>query len=175
MYNRQFYSLSTLLVASFTIASLLISVDALAEYRVATVNINKVLNNSKEAQVKKKELDKLSKKAKEQIDKRREELEKMEARLKDSKASEDSDAVERFRDQAKDFQRFVKDQEEDLKMNFLKTNKELTEKTLELVREYARNKGFDLVLDKGASVGGTVIFTADDNDITEEIIAKINK
>jgi Skp family chaperone for outer membrane proteins len=164
-----------LLLGIFFICSFLCAGSAQGEFRVATVDINKVLNSSKDAQKQKKELDKLSQKAKEQIQTRRKELEKMESRLKEDKASEESEAVDRFRSEARDFQRFVKDQEEDLKVKFLKTNKELTEKALGIVRDYARKNSIDLVLDKGTGVGGAVLFTSADKDITDQVIAYMNE
>ena len=50
------------------LVSILIPFAAFADFTIATVNVNQILNESKEAQSKKKELDELSAKAKKKVE-----------------------------------------------------------------------------------------------------------
>jgi Skp family chaperone for outer membrane proteins len=146
-----------------------------AEMTVVTIDVNRVMNQAEDSQKKIAALDKRSKAAKEKIESKRDSLKKTEAKLKAGKISSDSSEADKFRQEAKDFARWVKDTEEELKRDFLKSNKELTEKVLKVVSNYAREKDIDLVLEKSASARGPVLFGSASSDITEEIIKLINK
>ena len=158
-------SLSILLTTSF----------AQAEFKIATVDINTVLNESKGSVKQKKDLDALSKKARADITKKREEIKKLEETLTKNKVAPDSAEAEEFRKKARDFSRYVKDTEDDLKKKFLKVNKDLTDKALAEIEKYAKANKVDLVLDKSASdQRGPVLFGNPGVDITNQIIKKIN-
>ncbi|MCB0331889.1 MAG: OmpH family outer membrane protein [Bdellovibrionales bacterium] len=149
--------------------------SVLAEYSIATVDINRVLNESKESVAAKKELDQASAKAKTKVEERRNSLKAIEAKIKAGKISPDSQEAENFRADAKDFTRYVKDTEEKLRRDFMKSNKHLTEKTLAAISKYAESNNIDIVLDKSAEGGrGPVLFGMKSFDITENIIKKVN-
>ena len=63
----------------------------------------------------------------------------------------------------------------DLQQQFLKTNKDLTDKTVKLVEEYAKKNKVDLVLDKSDKLRGPVLFRTPSVDITDEIVKQINE
>lgn len=147
---------------------------AQAEFKVATVDVNRVLNESKDAKVKKKELDEITLKAKAKIEDRRKVLKATEDKLKAASVSPDSKEAEKFRTDAREFARFVKDTDEDIKKEFLKTNKVLTDKALDLIKKYAQQHKIDLVLDKGEKGRGPVLFGDTSADITEDVIKSLN-
>lgn len=145
-----------------------------AEVRVATVDVNRVLNESKEAQGIRKHLDGLQDAAKKKLETRRDALKQLSEKLKADKISEDSKEAESFRKQAREFDTMVKDTQEDLQKEFMKSNKGLTDKTLEAVKKYAAGKSIDLVLDKGQATRGPVLYAGPTFDITDDIIKEIN-
>jgi Skp family chaperone for outer membrane proteins len=156
------------------LSTLILSSSAFAEFKVATVDVNRVLNETKDAKVKKKELDEVSLKAKAKIEEKRKGLKATEDKLKAGSISPDSKEADKFRNDAREFARFVKDTDEDLKKHFLKTNKELTDRALDIIKKYATSHSIDLVLDKGEKGRGPVLFGAVSADITEDVIKTLN-
>ena len=155
--------------------AILLPLNSWAEFKIVTVDINTVLNESKGSVKQKKELDALSKKARADITKKREEIKKLEETLTKNKTAPDSAEAEEFRKKAKNFSRHIKDTEEDLKKKFLKINKDLTDKALKEIQKYAEANKIDLVLDKSAKdQRGPVLFGNPGVDITNQIIKKIN-
>ena len=150
--------------------SFLLPHPSFAEIKVATVDVAKILNDSEEAQSKKKELDAISQKAKKDAEAKRVALQDMEKKLKDAQAAEDSKEAEAFRNQAKLYTRFVKDTEEDLKKRFVRVNREITEKVMRKISEFAKAKDIDLILDKSDRARGPVLFGDSSVDVTEDII-----
>lgn len=147
---------------------------AYCEVRIATVDVNRILNESKEAKAAKSELDKASAEAKKKVETRRDTVKALEQKVKDGNLKEDSKEASQLRDQTKEYVRFVKDTEEELKSQFLKTNKALTDKTIKLVEQYAKSNDIDIVLDKSDKLRGPVLFRTPTLDITEEIVKEIN-
>lgn len=155
-------------------ASLIAVGPAQAEFKVATVDVNRILNESKEAKTKKKQLDDVSLKAKSEIESRRKTLKATEDKIKSGAIAPDSKEAEKFRTEAREFARFVKDKDEDIKKEFMKTNRDLTLKALDLVKKYAQSHQIDLVLDKGERGRGPVLFGDSSADITDDIIKTLN-
>ena len=166
------YLLSVAAAASFFS---LAAAPALGEFRVATVDVGRVLNESKGSKEMRKKLDDMSLKAKKEIESKRSSLKAAEEKLKAGKVAEDSREAEAFRDDARAFARFVKDAEEDMKREFMKVNKELTERALAAVKKYAEANKIDLVLDKSEQARGPVLFGDKAADITPAIIAEVSK
>ncbi|MEZ4753704.1 MAG: OmpH family outer membrane protein [Bdellovibrionota bacterium] len=148
---------------------------ALAEFKIVTVDVNAVLNESKGSIKQKQDLDKLSKDARVKVTQKKEEIKKLEQTLASKKVSPDSPEAEDFRNKARDYSRYVKDTEEELKKKFLAINKELTDKVLKQIEIYAKANKVDLVLDKGSNDRPSpVLFGNPGADITKEIIKKMN-
>jgi len=163
------------IASSIVLTSLFTASFAYADYTIATVSVNRVLNESKEAVAKKKELDDLSAKAKKKVDDKKKSLQVLEKKIKDGEISEDSPEAASFRSDARDFARFVKDTESDLRTEFLKSNKVLTEKAINIIAQYAKANHVDLVLDKSDGSRGPVIYGATTFDITDSIVKQINQ
>jgi outer membrane protein len=166
------YKLFTTLALS---AGLLFTGAAVADYRIATVDVNRVLNESKEAKEKKKTLDDVTLKAKAKIESERKTLKTTEEKLKKDNIKPDSKEADKFRQDAREFARMVKDTDDDLKQRYLKINKDLTDAALAAIRSYAEGKKIDLVLDKGKDARGPVLFGDTSADITEDVIKSMNK
>lgn len=148
--------------------------EAAAEFRLATVDLNRVMNESAGSKDQRKALDELSAQAKKKIQAKQSSLSAMEKKLKDSNATEDSKEARQFKTEVRDFNLFVKDTEDDFKREFMKINKVLTEKAVSAVREYAKAEKIDLVVDRSEQVKGPVLFGNPSVDITEAIIKKLN-
>jgi Skp family chaperone for outer membrane proteins len=157
------------------VAGIFVSSPVSAEFKVATVDVGRVLNESKGSKEMRKKLDDLSLKTKKDIEGKRSALKATEEKLKAAKVAEDSREAEAFRDDARAFARFVKDAEDDMKREFLKVNKELTERALTAIKRYAEANKIDLVLDKSEQARGPVLFGDKGADITAAIIADVSK
>lgn len=136
--------------------------------RLATVDVNKILNNLSEAKSKRAELDAMSERAKKEVEAKRDSLRDLEDDLKNVDPA--SSQAESFRKQAREFERFVRDTEEDLKRRFLLVNKELTDKVIAKIEKYAKSNHIDLVLDKSSGAKGPILFGSPAADITDDIL-----
>lgn len=147
-----------------------------AEYKIATVNINKVLNSSKLAQEKKASFEKLSSQEKQGIEKEKDKLVALEKTLKDKNVAQDSKEADEFRQKVRDFQRAVKDKEEELKKKFMEINSLLAKNSLATVSQYAKANNIDLVLESFEdSETGPLLYHEESHDITDQVISMMNK
>lgn len=156
-----------------TTLSLVAIPPAMAEVKIATVDIGRILNESPEAKNERAKLDAASAEAKKKVEARGKSIKDLETKIKAQNLPEDSPEVQDFREKAKDFARFVKDTEEEFKKKFIKANNALTEKALEEVRAYAKSKGIELVLDKSSQQRGPVLFGGEQIDITSDIVKRL--
>jgi len=157
------------------VASLVLPGFVAAEFRIATVDVNQVLNQSKEAKDKRKDLDVKSAEAKKKIEAKGKTLKDLEKKLKDEKVAESSKEADDFRAQAKELDRLVKDSEEDLRKEFLRVNRSVANKAISMIIDYAKANQIDLVLDKGEAGRGPVLYGSQSFDITGEILKRMNE
>lgn len=168
-------ALTAFIPAAFILAAVLpVSVQAESGYTIATVDIVKILNSTPESKRAKSALEKASKAAKSEIEDRREDLKSKEERLREEKVSASSPEAEAFQKEAKEFARYVKDTEEELRRKYLKTNQEVSQKVLEVVREYAEENDIDLVLDRSEKPRSPILFGTAQLDITDKVIEELN-
>lgn len=154
--------------------SILFPSIALADFNVALVDINRVLNESNQAKEMRQQLDVKQAAAKKKLEERGKALKATEEKIKQGKIAEDSKEGEKFRADAKEFSRMVKDTDEDLKREFLKVNRTLTEHTLQAIEAYAKRNNIDLVLEKSEKGKSAVLFGDASYDITDAIVKSIN-
>lgn len=164
---------TSLLFGLFSI-SLFVSSLAYAETKIATVDIARVLNESTEAKGHRKVLDAKMEEAKKKIEAKRATLKAQDDKVKANAKSASSKDLDKLEADTREFNRFVHDNEESLKKDFLKTNKELTEKTVALINTYAQKNGIDLVLEKHENSSGPVLFGNKGVDISDAIIKELN-
>lgn len=158
----------------FSVFCLCMATSAHAEFRVATVDVNRILNASNEAKAAKTSLDAASGKAKKVIDEKKAALKPLEEKAKSGKLDPNSKDAEQLKKQTRDLVSYVRDKEDELRKEFAKSNKSLTEKTMKVVEEYSKDHNIQMVLDKSSTVRSAVLFGEASFDITDEIIKKIN-
>ena len=112
--------------------------------------------------------------AKKKVETKRVELKNMEEKLKKANIKSDDKEAENFRNQYREYTRLVKDTDEELRKETLKSYKTLSDRALKIIRDYAGNNNIQLVLDKSEAVRGPVLFGSPDFDITEQIVKQIN-
>ena len=164
--NKIIIALSFFVLARTTLAETL---------SVATIDMSRILNESTEGKEKKKQLDLLSAAAQKKVEDRRTKVALLEKKVKDSKAAEGSPDFERLRAEAKDYSRFVKDTEEELKKEHMKFTKELLSMSYAAVKKYAEKNKIALVLDKSEKAAGPVLFGNETLDVTDSVLATLKK
>lgn len=127
------------------------------------------------AKEQRKTLDAMSKEAKTKIEAKKQEIGGMEKKIREKKLADDSKEVQEINEEIKKFNMLVKSSEDEVKGEFLKINKVLTEKALKLVNEYAAKKDLDLVMDRSEKNRGPVLFGDPGVDITNEIIKQMDQ
>lgn len=147
---------------------------AFAEFKVATVDINRVINEANEAKGKRVELEKATKTAKQFLQGKNDALEKKRDDLKNQKIEANSAEAKAFRDEAQEFSKLVQDKEKEIQDKYIKLNRELTQRAVSLIDDYAKENNFDLVLDRTAEGRGPVLYGASEFDLTDEIIKGMN-
>ncbi len=155
--------------------ALLAPLTAQAEYKIVTVDLNRILNESSTAKEQRKSLDAMSTQAKTKIEAKKKTITAMEKNIKEKGLGEDSKEVQEIGNEIKNFNRLVKDSEDEIKKEFLKINKSLTEKALKIINQYAEKKDIDLVIDRSEKSRGPVLFGDPGSDITPEIIKELDK
>jgi Skp family chaperone for outer membrane proteins len=168
-------SSESILFLAVTLLVCTIVTPAYADFRLATVDINKVLNESSSAKAERKKLDDKAASARKKLEERGKALRTRKEALDRAEANADPKDIERFRADARDFERDVKDTDEDLKKEFLKVNRQLAERAVSIVTAYAKQNNISLVLDKGEESRGPVLFGQPTFDITPEIVKEMNK
>lgn len=155
--------------------SLIFTNTIFAEGKIATIDINTVMNNLEDAKEKREKLNKDASSAKKKIEVKRKVLKEKELKLQSKGVEMDSKEASDYRKELRDFERFVRDTEADLKSRFLKTNKELTEKVLKTVKSYAKANKIELVLDSSQRGRSSVLYDAKTFDITNAVVKKLNE
>ncbi len=161
-------------IVATIILCLLMSSQAFGEYRIATVDINRVLNETEDSQKEKEQLDKASEVAKKKVENEREKLKDLEEEMRSKGVKPGSKEAETFREKAREYQRVVSNTQEDLRRTFLKSNQKLTERVLEVVNDYAKKNDIDLVLEKSENARSAVLFRKPSADITDEVVDILN-
>lgn len=171
------YTLSYfLLLTSLLVSGLLYRTEsAHAEFKLATVDLNRILNESAVAKEERKTLDSLTQATKKKLDTKKVSLSALEKQIKEKGLGEESKEVQTFGNDVKNFNRLVKDSEEEIKREFLKVNKALTEKALKIINAYADKKKLDLVIDRSDKARGPVLFGDPAVDITNDIIKEMDQ
>lgn len=154
------------------LAILLLSTITLAEYKIVTIDINRILNESKEAKAKRAEIDKKSAAATASLEKDRGSLMALEKKAKESKSEAD---VKAFREKQRSVSKFIQETENSIQSQVAAFNEQLTNKAMKEIEAYAKSEDIDLVLYKGEQPRGPVLFGEAGGDITDIIMSKLDK
>lgn len=144
----------------------------MADIRIGTVDMTKVLQESPSAKAKVDAIDKKATRAKEKINKQKEELVALQKKLGDDASGTSPDA-EKFRKASRELQRYVRDTEEELKTELMEVRKNVTEQAFKKVTEVAKSKNLDIVLEKSEVARGPVLFAEGVTDITSYVLASM--
>ena len=173
---------------------LLCAAGALAETKLGTVDMDRVLkeySKTKEAEAKlneaknaaKKEYDDRAdayKKALDEINKLNAQLDTpvLSADAKASKARERDEKIASIKSMDREMNEFRQTREQQLQQQMLRMRETLLKEITDVVLERTKSKGLDLVFDKsGASLNriSPVLFSPENADFTAEVIAELNK
>lgn len=168
-------SQKSILSVLFT-AVILFSQGAFAEVdhiRVATIDVNKIMNELDEAQSQKKAFEAEREDAKKLIQEKQTELKGLQEAIQTKSLAPDSKEGIEFRAKMKEFERFVRDTEEDLKRDYMKANQKLGTMVVGAIESYAKKNNIDLVLEKTSMRGGPILFENGKADITAEVLATL--
>lgn len=145
--------------------------SALAAEKVATIDMKRVLNETDAAKDKKAEIDKLIENASKKTGERQKSVLKLQEKVKGSTDPKES---EKYEQEVKALERYAQDSREEISKQVAVTSKVLTTKALDLIKQYAKQHNFELVLDKSDRLRNPIIFSEGSIDITDEIIKEIN-
>ncbi len=155
------------------VAMLLAALPAFA-LEVACVDMKKVWEESKEIKAEKANLEKTLKKAQEDLKKKEAELKALQEKaMKDAPTmTEEAKRAmqEEFQKKYLDFQELYQSSQKMLQEKDYTAQTSFIEKVKKIATEIAKKKGYDIVLAKD-----NVLFMQDKYDITQEVIAIINK
>ncbi len=153
------------------LALLLLTTLSLAEYKIVTVDINRILNESKEAKVKRAEIDKKSAAATTSLEKDNATLIALEKKARESKQEAD---IKAFKEKQRAMSKFFQETENSIQSQVAAFNEELTKKAMKEIEAYAKSEDIDLVLYKGEQPRGPVLFGEGNGDITDLIMSKLD-
>lgn len=160
-------ALSLLLLGAFSASA--------AETKIGFVDLQKALNLSAEGQAAKAKISAKVKDYEKVINKKQEELKTLKADLEKQAVvlSPDArDAKERdYQQKLKDFQRYTKDVQDELKQQDSDHTNRIIEKLVNLVKEIGKREGYDLIVE--ANSGG-VIYGADKVDLTDTLLKEFD-
>lgn len=157
------------LVALFTLGA----VPSVADLRIATVDLNRIMNETREAKEQREKLTSLSETLRSKGETRRNEIRTIEERLEANKESSTyQKELAAFQTKRRDFARFLKDSEDELKREVSRINQELTSKYLKEIKSFSEKNGFDLVITKSERQRGPILFGQSEIDITEQFLKR---
>ena len=159
--------------ALFFTGLLLSSRIAIADYKIATVDILRIMNESSEAKEFKKTIDDKTLAARKKLEAKRTALQTQGEKLKAQNVKEDSKEAEKYRNDMKDFARMTKDMSEDIQKEVAKSNHVLQDKALALVKKYATTHEISMILEKSDAVRGSVLYSMNTTDVTDEILKEV--
>ena len=165
----------TLVLALTLLPALAVSTRAVAQLKIAYVDLQRALNESDAGKAAKErfkqQVDRLQvdlKKKKDQLDSLKEQLEKKASVMKEEEARNmQKDYEKRLRD----FERSYKDSQGELQQKDNELTVELLKELQGVIEEFGKEGGYSMILEQSSS---SVLYGAPDLDITEQVIARYN-
>jgi len=169
--NSPVYIRAILLLVAFLLIPVL-SQAAQPEFRVAYVDLEKALRQTKAGSEAQEDYEKELKVAQEELDDKKSEFERKKERfVKQADSLSESAKLERqeeLRELERDLKRTFTDSQEKLRRTNLKLVGGLMKTMREVVKEVGEREGFTLVLEKGSQ---TVLYADSSIDITPKVVA----
>jgi outer membrane protein len=153
------------------IALLLLAAPALAETKIAYVDLQKALNLSKAGVAAKNEIAAQVKKYEAEFKNKQEDLQRMKADLeKQAVLLSDSAKAQKERDfqqNVKELQRFQKDIKDELQQKDADHTKRILNELFEILQKLGEEGGYSMIIEKNE---GAVIFADESVDLTDDLI-----
>jgi len=157
------------------LAVLLLAAPALAETKIAFVDLQKALNLSKAGVAAKQEIGEQVKKYEAEFKLKQDDLLKLKGELeKQSVLLSDSAKAQKERDyqqNVKELQRFQKDVKDELEQRDAEHTKRILNEMYEVLQKMGKDGGYTLILEKNQ---GAVIYGDESVDLTEQLIKAHN-
>ena len=164
------------LLAAFATVSVGSTAQAAAEVpkvrKLAMVDMQKVLNDTKSGQAARKKLDSSSKAKQAKFDKKRAQLETDAAKLETMSGAALAKAQEKLQQESMELQSMLMTLEQELAQQQSTVLEEVYKNSQEIVADIAKEQSIDLVLVRDPM---TVIFAKDGLDITGEVVKRYDK
>lgn len=164
-------------LSAFFIATLTISLSSIAnaDVRIATVDLGRVLNETQEAKELKMKLDSMAGTLRKKIQLKQSELKKLEALGEaEGKTTDNSKNLQSMQEKKRDLARLLKDSEDEIKVEFGRVNRVLTERALAKIKEFSIKNSYDMVLSKSMKERSLVLHGESNLDITDQVIRLID-
>ena len=149
----------------------LLAAPALAENKIACVDLQKVLRNSKAGAVALQQMQEQKNKYEEEFKKRQADLNKLKEELatQTMMLSDSGKAQKEYEFQVKgrELQRFQQDAQEDLKWREAMLTKQILSEAVSVVQKVGKQGGYSVILEKNEEV---LLFVDPENDLTEQVI-----
>ncbi len=178
MTEMRMTTLKRFLLSALTLSVLLVSIPATAsaQSKIGYVDLQRALNEVSEGKKAKSKLKKDFEKKQKDLNKKQEELRKMKENIEQNSMMLSDDAK---RQKAMEFQQrlvelqqvYVKHQEELAKAE-AKATKKIFDKMGKIIEQIAKEKGYDLVLERTESA---LLYAKDGMDLTNELIKRYDK
>jgi outer membrane protein len=158
------------------LAAAAFALPALAEgLRIAVVDVNKVLNESEEGKAAKKKMESRFDELKKEIDARQEELKKLKDEIDKQKviATKEKlkDKEDAFQAKAGELRKLTQESEREMQGRQGELTREVLKRIEGQIDALIKAEKYDLVLERSAGV----IHVADSMDLTERVLAMMNK
>ena len=169
---------TTLLIFTFFVASLLVlsSSYALAGDKIGFINVREIMLRSEAGKKASLEFQKAFEKDKETIQKKEAQLAKLKAQLEKQRSILTPDALKEkeiaYQKKFRDYQRLIKDSNEELQMKDQELSRELIPEIIKVVNSIGKKEKYTLILDVNSQ---GVAFNSKESDITDQIIKEFNK
>jgi outer membrane protein len=145
------------------------------EMKIAVVDMNKILNESKEGSKAKLDMKKRYEELKLKIDKRQEELKKIKGDIERQKIILGKDKMkekeEEFGKEMGNFRKLVAESEKEMRETEAAYTKNILNKIRDIVKKSVKEKGYVLVIDKS----GGVVYVDDSIDVSKSVLEVLNK
>ncbi len=148
--------------------------------RIATVDITTILESIQEYQDAQKELDRLAADWQQEVAKMYDEIKSLYNRyqaeqvlLSDDERRQREDEIMEKERQVREYQKAKFGPEGELFQRRKELVQPIQDRVYAAIEEYANERGYDFIFDKGSTVG--LIFSNSEYDVTEEILKKLGK
>ncbi len=145
------------------------------EMKIAVVDMNKILNESKEGSKAKLDMKKRYEELKLKIDKRQEELKKMKGDIERQKIILGKDKMkekeEEFGKEMGIFRKLVSESEKEMRETEAAYTNKILNKIRDIVKKSVKEKGYGLVIDKS----GGVVYVDDSMEVSKSVLEVLNK